>query len=84
MIIKTTKLFWGPKRCINWGGAYKHTIRVEVDRHVQSLGNGRQVEILCVIVATTNHERNNQRDNNVTLAITHGFLSDTRMNVPIT
>ena len=69
--------------------APKCTIRAELVQHVQSLGNGRRVEI-CVCCHgyhvykdewdsymgdrfSTKHERNNQHDNNVTLGITHAF-----------
>ena len=71
-----------------------------MDGHVQSLGNGSRVEIFARHrdlhvykdvrdpylgnSFTTKHERNNQRDNNVKLAITDGFLHGTLMNVPIT
>ena len=65
----------GTKGRLNWG---KCTIRAELDQHVQSLGDGRQVEILCVVHGyhiykdmwdpylgddfTTKHERNNPHD----------------------
>ena len=63
------------------------------------IGNGRQVEIFVCGRGyhvfkdvwdpylgnsfTTKHERNNQYDNNVTLAITHAFFNKKCMNVPI-
>ena len=63
----------------------KRTIRAELDRHIQSLGDGIRVEI-CVCRCgydlldpymgdsfTTKHEWNHQYDNNVMLTITHAF-----------
>ena len=67
----------------------KRTIRAELDQYAQSLGNRRRVEICVCRRGyhvykdawdpyvddsfSTKHERNNQHENNVKLAITHAF-----------
>ena len=88
LIIVSIKLHWVLNSAYI-GMAPKRTIRAELEQHVQSLGNGRRVEICVCRLGyhvyknawdrymgdnfTTKHEPNNQYDNNVLLAITHAF-----------